>query len=202
MIKAVYVGAGNDIRPINLFTNIKNFYYIDSQPFSHSGKQVYIRENGINGFSNPNFIPYVEKTFYKNGFKLIEDKGDLKIYNRNNQNIYYFYNTSIPEDYEKIKDMINNYDVLIDVGYHTDVKILDATNKKITFIGGYDTYYNDERLDEDYKKYGELFPNSLIQQLHKNNYIDKFINFKYIDWGKIVEYNNWNEFYNYYINKI
>ena len=54
---AIYIGAGNDIRPVNLFTNIKKFYYIDSQPFSHSGKDVYLREeDGINGFSNPNFI--------------------------------------------------------------------------------------------------------------------------------------------------
>ena len=44
---------------------IKKFYYIDSQPFSHSGKEVYLREDGINGFSNPNFIPYVEKEFFK-----------------------------------------------------------------------------------------------------------------------------------------
>ena len=58
-------------------------------------------EDGINGFSNPEFIPYVEKTFYKNDFKLIEEKEDLKIYNRNDQTIYYYYNTSIPDDFEK-----------------------------------------------------------------------------------------------------
>ena len=51
---AIYIGAGNDIRPVNIFNNITKFYYIDSQPFSHSGKEVYIREDGINGFSNPN----------------------------------------------------------------------------------------------------------------------------------------------------
>ena len=48
---AIYIGAGSDIKPVNLFANIKKFYYIDSQPFSNSGKEVYINEKGENGFS-------------------------------------------------------------------------------------------------------------------------------------------------------
>tara|TARA_B100001093_G_scaffold96614_1_gene88591 strand:+ start:1021 stop:1632 length:612 start_codon:yes stop_codon:yes gene_type:complete len=196
---AIYIGAGNDMRPVNLFPNIKKFYYIDSQPFSHSGKEVYLRENGINGFSNPNFIHYVEKEFFKNNFKLTENKGNLKIYNRNDQNIHYFYNTSIPEDFEKIKNKIDDFSVVIDIGYHPNIKFLEANNKKLTFIGGFDTYYKDERLYEDYEKYGELHPNSLIQQFLKNNYHNRFKIFKYVDWGKIIEFSNWNDFYNYSI---
>lgn len=198
---AIYIGAGNDLTPVNLFPNIKKFYYIDSQPFSHSGKQVYLREDGINGFSNLNFIHYVEKEFLKNNFKLTENKGNLKIYNRNDQNIHYFYNTSIPEDFEKIQNKIDDFSVVIDIGYHPDVKFLEANNKKLIFIGGFDTYYKDEKLHEDYKEYGELHPNSLIQQLHKNNYYNRFKIFKYIDWGKIIDFNNWNDFYNYSIKK-
>ena len=198
---AIYIGAGCDIRPVNMFPNIKKFYYIDSQPFSHSGKQVYIRENGINGFSNPNFIPEVEDIFFKNNFKLTDTKGNLKIYNRGYQNIHYFYNTSIPEDFEKIKNKIDDYSVVIDIGYHPNIKFLEANNKKLTFIGGFDTYYEDERLEEDYKTNGELFPNSLIQQLHKNKYHNRFKNFKYIHYGKILDFNNWKEFYSYSIKK-
>ena len=198
---AIYIGAGNDLTPVNLFHNIKKFYYIDSQPFSHSGKEVYINEKGENGFSNPNFIPYVEKEFFKNNFKLTDNKGNLKIYNRNDQNIHYFYNTSIPEDLEKIKNKIDDFSVIIDIGYHPDVKFLEANNKKLTFIGGLDTYYKDERFEEDYKTNGELFPNSLIQQLHKHNYHNRFKIFKYIDMGKILEFKNWNDFYNYSIKK-
>ena len=195
---AIYIGAGNDIRPVNLFPNIKKFYYIDSQPYSHSGKDEYIREDGINGFSNPNFISYVEKVFFKNNFKLTEDKGNLKIYNCKDQNIYYYYNTSIPEDLEKIKNEIKDYNVVIDVGYHPDVKFLEINNNELTFIGGFDTYYNDERLDEDYKKQEELHPNSIIQQFHKNKYHNRFKYFKYVEYGKIIDFNNWNEFYNHY----
>ena len=182
---AIYIGAGNDLTPVNLFPNIKKFYYIDSQPFSHSGKEVYIRDDGINGFSNPNFIPYVEKEFFKNNFKLTDNKGNLKIYNRNDQNIHYFYNTSIPEDFEKIKNKIDDFSVVIDIGYHPDVKFLESNNKKLTFIGGLDTYYNDERF-EDYKTW--RITSSLIQQLHKHNYHNRFKIFKYIDMGKIIEF--------------
>ena len=192
---AIYIGAGSDINPVNLFPNIKKFYYIDSQPFSHSGKEVYINEKGENGFSNPNFIPYIEKIFFKNNFKLIENKYNLKIYNRNDQNIHYFYNTSIPEDYEKIKNKIDDFSVVIDVGYHPDIKFLEANNKKLTFIGGFGTYYTDERKEKDYIEY---HPNNLIQQFHKTD-LDKkrFKKFIYVDWGKINEFNNWIDFYNY-----
>ena len=150
---AIYIGAGSDINPVNLFPNIKKFYYIDSQPFSHSGKEVYINEKGENGFSNPNFIPYIEKIFFKNNFKLIENKYNLKIYNRNDQNIHYFYNTSIPEDYEKIKNKIDDFSVVIDVGYHPDIKFLEANNKKLTFIGGFNTILRLKR-----KRYTKYYP--------------------------------------------
>lgn len=197
MSKAIYIGAGDDIRPVNLFPNINTFYYIDSQPFSHSGKQVYIREDGINGFSNPDFIQYVEKKFFKNNFKLSKQLDNLKIYIRNNQTIYYFYNTSIPEDLEKIKNQINDFNVVIDIGYHPDINFLKINNNKLIFIGGIETYYTDEREEDDYIENGEYNPNSLIQQFHKNNYINRFKLFKYIDWGKIIDFNNWNDFYNY-----
>jgi len=198
---AIYIGSGDDINPVNIFSNIKKFYYIDSQPFSHSGKQVYINEKGENGFSNPGFIPYVEKTFYKNDFKLIDEKGDLKIYNRKDQTIYYYYNTSIPDDFDKIKKDISDFNIVINVGYHPDVKFLEANNNILTFIGGFDTYYIDERTHEDYKEYGELSPNNLIQQLHNENYYNRFNKFLYVDWGKIINFNNWKEFYNYSIIK-
>ena len=198
---AIYIGAGNDIRPVNLFNNITKFYYIDSLPFSHSGKKVYIREDGINGFSNPNFISYVEKVFFKNNFKLIKQKDNLKIYNRNEQNIYYYYNTSIPDDFDKIKKDISDFNIVINAGYHPHVKFLEANNNLLTFIGGFETYYIDEREHEDYKEYGELSPNNLIQQFHKGNYYNRFNKFVYIDWKKLIIFNTWKEFYNYSIKK-
>ena len=65
---AIYIGAGVDIRPIQLLKYIKFFYYIDGQPFSEFGTiQAQEWEDGgwtgkfTDAFSRPKFIQELDK---------------------------------------------------------------------------------------------------------------------------------------------
>ena len=45
-MKAIYIGAGLDISPIEILpNNINEYYFIDSLPYSEKGKETFILPN-------------------------------------------------------------------------------------------------------------------------------------------------------------
>ena len=73
-MKAVYIGAGCDIRPIKIFKDIKLFYYFDGQPYSEFGtKQCGTKmKDGSDGFSRPNFIPILDESMSNNNMNDVQ----------------------------------------------------------------------------------------------------------------------------------
>ena len=71
MQKAIYIGAGEDIRPLICYPEIKNWIYIDSQPNNEFGPEYY------QPFSRPNFVNDVINHFKMIGFTLKKNKDDI-----------------------------------------------------------------------------------------------------------------------------
>lgn len=197
-MKAVYIGTGYDIRPIKLFKNIKLFHYFDGLPFSGFGiKQSKEWKNGkwtglfTDGFSRPNFIPKLNKTMENYNMKLVNVFDNIRVYSNGDQTVYYHTNTAIPEHYEKIKNTIRNFDTLIVAGHDPDSIFLDATRKKIHFIGIEGTAYINDEFESN---------NSIIYRMHNDNILDKFNKFTYIkNDRRILNFKTWEDYYFYYL---
>ena len=125
--KALYIGTGLDLNIINKLFFIKDFVFIDSQPYSEFGKETtlydydyYYWQNNflsdflpcffrkINGYHRPNFLSDLKRTAKNFSIALIKEEcNKLTFYNHyHNQNIIYLINTSIPEDLSKISNIL------------------------------------------------------------------------------------------------
>lgn len=194
-MSAIYIGAGSDILPIKHLQNIKTFSYFDSQPFSEFGllQSGYIMEDGTDGFYRPRFIENVDKEMKSINMILTRCIGDLRIYSDGNKIVKYYTNKSLPEHFLKIKSSIKDYDTLIVAGYHPDSIILEATNKKVHFIGIEGTFYGCDEYDNR---------NSIIYKMHKDNILDRFDKFTFINKnGNLSNFKSWSGFFDYYISK-
>ncbi len=201
-MNAVYIGAGDDIRPIKFLKYIKTFYYFDGQPFSEFGtKQSREWENGewtgkfTNDFSRPQFISRLDKNMTSINMKLINTFDNLRIYSDGDQTVNYYTNTAIPEHYENIKNTIRDFDTLIIAGHDPDSIFLDATRNKIHFIGLENTsFYNENEYE-----YGPDVPNGIINKLHIDEITNRFDKYTYIhNNGTDISFDDWKSFYKFY----
>ena len=98
--------------------------------------------------------------------------------------VYYYTNTTIPEHYDIIKEKIKNFDTLIVMGHDPDSIFLDATTKKIHFIGNQKTVYSNNEFENS---------NSIICRIHNdNNITNKFNKFSYLsNCNRIYELDTW-----------
>jgi hypothetical protein len=133
MDSAVYIGAGHDIIPVLVMKHIKNFIYIDSQPFSEHGTHVYldndssyyatietrIKNEEDNLLGRPKFKEQFEKLMKQNNFTLESTTKYCWIYkNTYDQVIKYHVSCSFPEFLtDEIKEDISNCNTLILCGY-------------------------------------------------------------------------------------
>lgn len=193
-MKAIYVGAGIDTSPIKNFKDIKLFYYIDGQPNSEFGviQSGITRSDGSDCFSRPNFIKKLNYNMKDVGLKLTNVYGNLRIYSNNDQMVYYYTNTSIPEHYEYIKDKINDFNTLIVMGHDPDSIILNSTSKNIHFIGNQETCYSNEEFENE---------NSIVNKMYNSDIVKRFNKFSYLSkYNRIYEFDKWNKF-TYFYNK-
>lgn len=211
-MKAIYIGAGLDILPIKILPNdINEYYFIDSLPYSEKGKDTFILPNGTNAFYRPFFLLELKKKFINNNFILIEENENEFLFKKEDIIINYLYNTSIPEDLDKIKNKIMNYKYLIINNFIPDINIVYYTDKLITIYGFINTHYFNINKDikDDTEKINSN-KNQLHLYLHQGNKKIKYKNkTKYtrelfdiynminID-NEIIEFDNWKEFYKYY----
>ena len=169
MNKAVYIGAGTDILPALLFPSLKEFIFIDSQPFSEHGTHTYHvegekyisthdvlkKDRFENLFSRPLFLPSLEKVMNQNNFKSVQSTPDYILYQNNltNQTIKYYYSCSFPEylDNDIISD-IKSCNTIIVCGHHPNKVILDYLQSPTYLIGNSRTVYKIDSDDEDYEK--------------------------------------------------
>ena len=107
MNKSVYIGAGLDIIPI-IVTDIKEFIYIDSQPFSEYGTLIYNDKTNMscnvekkdrveNSFSRKEFLQNLHKVMSQIHFKLIESNNTYLLFKNNEKSLKYYYSCAFPE---------------------------------------------------------------------------------------------------------
>ncbi|VVU95323.1 hypothetical protein CPAV1605_1074 [seawater metagenome] len=166
MSKAIYLGAGTDILPLILYSSIKNWILVDSQPLSEFG---IIREKG---YERKSFIPELLCKMNKHNFLYQSSNFENKLifYNsKTKQKVLYYINCAIPEEYNKIKEDISGWNVLVDIGFHPNNIIFDAAaiDTPLLLIGHANTCYYFDKEADDY--------NDVINTIHlKNFYFSKY----------------------------
>lgn len=199
MNKAIYIGAGLDILPALLFPTLKEFIFIDSQPFSEFGTHTYHIEgkNHIssqdvlkkdrfeNLFSRPLFMPQLEKVMNNNNFQQSESTPDYILYQNQItlQTIKYYYSCSFPEYLDNdIIHEIKSCNTIILCGYHPNKIILDLIQSPTYLIGNNRTYYGYDSDDSDSEK-------NLIRPILENpSLINKYYSIKLIE-----DYEYWDQ---------
>jgi len=182
MSKAIYIGAGLDIKTIILCKDIKLWILVDSLPISEFGID---RQEG---FSREWFIPELLDIIKKYNFIITEcskDKYYIFKNNMTNQTIKYHINCAIPEEYYKIENDISDWDTLVNIGHHPHKILLNnsSKNKELTFIGSSRTDYSNSSEDD---------PDCIVNLFYTpNNTI--FKKFFMIKNKKLIKINNFEE---------
>ena len=201
-MKAVYIGAGTDLSPIQRLTHIKDFVYIDGQPFSEFGARShkcdpsYCSENCI-GFSRPSFLQRLKEKMEKINMSYKKISENEIEFTNGTQRVTYFINTAIPDHIDRIKERINDFDNLIVMGHIPDSIILDYTTKPLTFWGNKQTVYSKCKRHEKYAEERVL----LCYRMHRELLIkQKFYNFNLIKETGLMCFTNWSKFVSYTTN--
>ncbi len=160
MKKAVYVGAGIDIVPVIVFTNITDFVYIDSKPFSEFGSLSYTHTSGRetlekskrsdNLFSRPSFLTDLVSVMKQNNFSTVDHlENEHMRFSNGNQTVTYYYSCAFPEYVEEplIRDLCN-CDTLILCGHDPHIDIFNYIKKQPVIIGTSHTSYEDDENSE------------------------------------------------------
>jgi hypothetical protein len=96
-MSAFYPGAGTDLTPPILFPEIKTWHYMDSQPRSEHGDNIF--------FYRPTFLVNLDQTMTQCGFELLRVEGTLRTYfsPSTDQTIYYETSTVFPGAWDPVK---------------------------------------------------------------------------------------------------
>ena len=167
MSKVVYIGAGDDNKFLDRI-DFSTLIAVDSQPRSEFGSII------SDGFERPHFIDCLFDSYKEKNFLATDMDKNRIVFKNNCQKIIYYYSFAFPNDINsKFIKEIKDYDSIICDGFIPDKKILDYTNKKITFIGTNKTIY----LWYDANR--QEMANNLDFELYQDkSRIDKWIRFE------------------------
>jgi hypothetical protein len=198
MQNALYIGAGTDLIPVIIFSNIHKFIFVDSQPFSEHGTHTYISATNIskkvdkkdrfgNCFSRPNFIPTLTKVMNNNNFIKESETDEYLLYysKETNQTIKYYYSCAFPEyiSNELINDM-KTCNTLIIAGHDPHKEVLKYLQTPAFIIGNCHTVYAPDSSDEQYS-------NSTINTLIENHINHKKTPYNYFLIKENKEFEYW-----------
>ena len=207
MSKGIYIGAGTDFKYFKLMDKeIKTIICIDGQPFSEFGKEASWTNKHpfkccpvmpccfkYNGYSRPNFLNNLLEKARLYNFKFISKNGDKYIFESSSQKVIYFINTGMPDDIDKIKDDISDFEHIIVMGHDPNSEFMKYSKKKITLWGNINTVYKDTYYDIFAEEDGD--DNNLIYKLNYGvEYENNFEKFKMIKNDSIIEFNVWDDF--------
>lgn len=196
-MKAIYIGAGDDTRPITRLVGVTEFVHVDSQPYSAFGilQSQQIMSNGSNGYSRPRFfnrlcecmkdVNMILKTIDQNVIDFVQDDGVTD----GDRKVRCYINTAVPEHVESLKKEVSTADMLIVAGHDPHISILDFITKKLLFVGFSDTTFaEDEFPDKSTVMYHLHHPK------HAATTQDKFSTFTYVSPESIKTFDTWAEF--------
>jgi hypothetical protein len=196
-MKAIYIGAGDDTRPIKRLSDVAEFVHVDSQPYSEFGilQSQQIMSNGSNGYSRPRFFNHLcqcmkdanmmLKTIDQNVIDFVEED----VVKEGGRKVRYYINTAVPEHIECLKKDISTADMLIVAGHDPHISILDFTTKKLLFTGFSDTSFAEDEFPDK---------STVMYHLHHPKHAaatrDKFSTFTYVSPDSIKTFDTWEEF--------
>jgi len=186
MNSAVYIGAGLDIVPIIVLSEIKKFIYIDSLPQSEYGLYGF----GNKTFKDKRFIDRLNLIMYNNNFKRIKQNGNLYEFQNGDRILKYYISTPFPENVtsETIEE-INQCNTLILSGFCPHKIIIELMPKLNYIIGNKHTVYTHDEYEDEEQKNNSVFQYLINNEgICKNYYLVKeknFDNFQYWDYKNI-----------------
>ena len=196
-MKAIYIGAGDDTRPISRLDGVTEFVHVDSQPYSEFGilQSQQIMSNGHNGYSRPRFfnrlcqcmkdVDMMLKTIDQNVIDFVHDDGETE----GDRKVRYYINTAVPEHIESFKKEISTADMLIVAGHDPHISILDFTTKKLLFVGFSETAFAEDEFPDK---------STLTYHLHHPKHAAetraKFSTFTYVSPDSMKTFDTWEEF--------
>ena len=170
--KILYIGAGTDLLPLDIFPS-SNFVYIDSLPRNSYGYPYYYR-----GFYDRNFKQKVMSTietmsFYKTSEKIFSDLySEINVANldshcvsfyrdkngqnnQNGQNINYYFSTGIPENIYDGNGNLNTdlcsdiaeCDAIMIKGHWPHKDVFKYMKTPIHFIGNEMTHFPENKME-------------------------------------------------------
>jgi hypothetical protein len=200
MQNAIYIGAGTDLVPVIIFSNIQKFIFVDSQPFSEHGTQTYVSTTNIakkvdkkdrfeNCFSRNEFILNLNKVMTNNNFIKISETDEYFLYysKESNQTIKYYYSCAFPEyTTNELRDDIKKCNTLIIVGHDPHKEVLKYLQTPTFIIGNCHTVYSSDLSDKEYS-------NSTINTLIEDHTNQKKIPYNYFLMKENKEWEYWNK---------
>jgi hypothetical protein len=207
--KILYIGSGDDLKPIDTFRQ-SQFVYIDSSPRNEYGYPYYYR-----GFYKKNFKKSILKKLSDMSFVQTNEKkysdlyseinvpdldSHLVTFERNDHKTFkYYFSTGIPENiYDEKGDLnqdlckdIYECDSILIKGHWPNKEILSHIKTPIHFIGSYGTFFpqNIKDMDDDFNNiifYFLIHP----EKVSFYSYLNKM--------GEITTFQTYNEFYQIY----
>ena len=106
--RALYIGAGLDMRPIQFLNDIDNFIYVDSRPYSPYGRCVHIDKKGVNKTYDTNFITNLDSTMKNHNMKLCVIKDNKRVYSNGKKTIF-LHNESCDDSLMDFWNSINSF---------------------------------------------------------------------------------------------
>ena len=149
MATATYVGAGLDIDPIRVMSEVREFIYVDSLPKSHFGMRYPESERGR--FYVSSFIPRLNTELQNINFRLVR-QGDnyLEYVGPSDQILKYYINTIFPNITVEAATDISKSEHLVLCGFDPDKSILSAIpNLKYIWCNARTAYHMSDSDFED-----------------------------------------------------
>jgi len=209
--KALYIGAGLDIAIVKILPHIKRFILVDSQPFSEFGKKTQwsirkrqvsscfpclgVCDEDVNSFFRPDFVTNLKNKAKQEEIELVEEAENYIRFIYKDQIIKYFINTSIPEDIDRIKEDITNFNHLIVIG-HDPYLISHCKTGNMTFWGHINTVYQTQYSHKGaYVKQDKVDEKILYNLAYNAEFRLNFDTFNLIDdHGFINRFDNWESY--------
>ncbi len=204
--KALYVGANYNLNIIKKLPFISEFVFIDNKPYSDWGQKTHHHEqNNIlsdilpclfrknKKFTQPTFITNLKRFASCSNIIILREEHNKIIffYEKNNQLITYLFNTNIPDDLDKISNIIKDYNHLIVMGFIPNKNILNYTKHNIQFWGDINTTY---KLNYKFFHVNDL--DNIVFYLDNNN-TSKIIDFNMVCNSIFYKFKTWELFKNF-----
>lgn len=166
MKSLAYIGAGLDIIPIIVLSEINKFIFVDSQPQSPYGTFDYDTKR----FYNSSFCDDLIKIMANNSFSVTNHTDKCIEFKNADIILKYYISVSFPEHlYKELVGDIGECDTLMLAGFCPHKVILDIMPKLETIVGNCHTCYTNS-YDDDTDQQISVFE-YLIKNPDKYNYL-------------------------------